>query len=72
MSETTEVYCCHMDCGPGEPAEFEIHGEHGHPEDVTHACREHIGDLLSTPTWKERKNRVWHIYLLPSAGGYDG
>lgn len=55
-------HCCKIDCDA--PAEFEIVGESGHPDDSTHACEAHVGELLGTPEWLSRRNRSWTITAL--------
>lgn len=54
-------HCCEHDCA--KDAEFAIYGTSGHPEDCTHACRAHVGDMLgsiegATP------NRRWEVILI--------
>jgi len=52
-------HCCEQSCP--FPADFEIYGEPIHPDDVTHACLNHVGTMLGTPAWKERDNEAWTV-----------
>lgn len=54
-------FCCHMDCD--EDAEFVIIGSSGDPDDFTHACARHVGELLGTPEGA-RENRAWFVCAL--------
>lgn len=54
--------CCVIGCG--KPAEFEIAGGSGHFEDFTHACEDHVGELLGTPDWLDEENREWTVTVM--------
>lgn len=66
MTQAIELHCCEHDCG--SPADFEIFGESGHPEDTTHACGEHVGSLLGTPAWMDAENESWTVFAIPKGG----
>ena len=55
-------HCCEPGCG--KPAEFQIAGGSGHFEDVTEACRDHVGALLGTPQWISEDNALWTVSVL--------
>lgn len=55
-------HCCESGCG--KPAEFQIAGGSGHFEDVTEACRDHVGALLGTPQWLPGDNLTWTVSVL--------
>lgn len=46
MSKDTPPWCCYIDCD--ENAEYSICPEEPEgPEDYTHSCAKHIGDMLT-------------------------
>ena len=61
---TGQGSCCWIGCP--NPAEFQIHGGSGHPEDSTLGCEFHVGQLLGTPTWAASDNTHWVV--APWAG----
>lgn len=54
-------HCCEINCD--KPAEFEIRGEQG-DDDNTHACADHVGELLGTPDWADKENQRWTVTTL--------
>lgn len=62
-----DMHCCEHDCG--KPAEFEIQEDRTdiHPADgATHACTQHVGELLGTAYPKEGKPETvrWILSVL--------
>ena len=59
------MFCCVMECE--KEAAFEVRGTHGHPEDSTHACEAHVGELLGTPDWADYENTWWDVGTIPES-----
>lgn len=60
-----KLHCCEMTCEAD--AEFEIRGRTNHPEDYTHSCTEHVGELLTDLPDLEPVVAGWQVIPLAVA-----
>ncbi len=66
--EAEDLLCCHVECFV--PAEYAIIATTGHPNDYTHSCSDHIGNLLGTVT--DQASSEFHYELVPIAPVHNG
>jgi len=60
------LFCCQLECE--KEAECYIVGNLNNGVDNdTHACTDHVGELLGTPDFLENENTEWVISVIPAS-----